>query len=95
MPLLQLGPVPLAQDWLASLKLYQSLGSSGGDMNSLGFQNMFGLQSLLVASGLDAPSFVWLAALGVVGLWLARRSFSDPRGAWTRPDPLGPVRLRP
>jgi hypothetical protein len=76
-PLLQLGPVALTRDWLNSLTLYNSLGSSQGDVNSLGFQNMFGVRHLLVASGVEAPTLVPIALLATLGLWFARRALSD------------------
>jgi hypothetical protein len=76
-PLVQLGPVVLTRDWLDSLTLYDSLGSLQGDVNSAGFQNMFGIRHLLVASGVDTPSLAAIALLATVGVWAVRRALSD------------------
>jgi hypothetical protein len=76
-PLLQLGPVELTRSWLDSLTLYQSLGATAGDVNAIGFQNMFGLRHLLAASGLDCPSLTPVALVALGALWLWRRWFSD------------------
>lgn len=76
-PLVQMGPLTLARAWFASLSWYQALGAQTGDMNSPGFQNMFGVRDLLAASGVDSPTLVPIALGGVGALWFTRRSISD------------------
>jgi hypothetical protein len=57
----------LVREWLQSLHDYAS-----GPIQAIGFQNVFGIQSLLVASGVEAPSIAWVAFAVLVALWWRR-----------------------
>ena len=71
LPLWESGPVGAMQQWLASLKPYQSV-----DSNSLGFPNVFGIPSLLAASGVHPPGLSLLVIPATVLLWWYRSRLS-------------------
>jgi|GEM_PF-518607 len=63
------GPVTLLHDWLAAMKLYESEAH-----NVVGFQNIFGFQSLAVAAGLRCPPLAPLALGALAALFAYRRT---------------------
>jgi hypothetical protein len=72
-PLCSTGPVALARTWLAAMVDYEH-----GPIQRPGFQNVFGLQSALVASGISAPSFALVAMLVLALLiWQRKRLAPD------------------
>jgi hypothetical protein len=58
------GPVALVRDWLAEVHVYSLIPS-----NAVGYTNVFGLQSLLVAAGIPAPSLGLLAIPLLAAVW--------------------------
>jgi hypothetical protein len=58
------GPVALVRDWLAEVHVYSLIPS-----NAVGYPNVFGLQSLLVAAGVPAPSLGLLAIPLLAAVW--------------------------
>lgn len=67
------GPVALVRDWLAEVHVYSLIPG-----NTVGYPNVFGLQSLLVAAGVHAPSLGLLAIpLFAVVWWLLDRIEPD------------------
>jgi hypothetical protein len=60
-------PVVFVRDWLAVAHAYTTLPT-----NVVGTPNIFGLQSLLVAAGIPAPSLALLALPLLAGVWWFR-----------------------
>lgn len=69
-PMLITGPIAVFKYWLGSLKIYTSLVH-----NSLGFQNIFGLQNALHSLGINLPNLLPVGVILVGILWWQRRQF--------------------
>jgi hypothetical protein len=67
-PIVLTGPVTVAEQWFTSLHDYEQ-----GPIQSAGFQNVFGIQSTLVAIGLPAPKLTLLAVALTAALWVVRK----------------------
>jgi hypothetical protein len=67
-PVMVAGPLGLVQQWRAEIGAYAAIPS-----NALGFPNVFGVQSLLVASGIAAPGLAVLVLPLIGFLWWARK----------------------
>jgi hypothetical protein len=74
-PLYKGGAITVVRTWLTAMRYYE-LGP--GLIQRVGFQNVFGVQSTLVACGLAAPSLALVAALFLaLLLWYRRRLAQD------------------
>jgi Glycosyltransferase family 87 len=65
------GPMTLVRTWVAELSVYSTIPT-----NAVGFQDVFGIQSLLVASGIHGPSLAVLILPVFALLWWSRERLS-------------------
>lgn len=64
------GPIALVRGWLTEVRSYSAIPG-----NAVGYANVFGLQSLLVAAGLHAPGLGILSVPLLAAVWWYRERF--------------------